>query len=57
MEPRPHDLVNDQAGESTPGVADRAVEESSSEVPASPTPEPPETAETTEAAQGLSADR
>jgi hypothetical protein len=57
MEPRPQDVVNDQTGEASPGVADRAVEESSSEIPVSPTPEPPETVETTEAAERRSPDR
>jgi hypothetical protein len=57
MEPTPHDVVNDQTGEASPGVADRAAEESASEVPASPTPELPETAETAEAAEGRSAGR
>lgn len=51
MDPMPHDVVNDQTGEASPGVVDRVAEESPDEVPASPTPEPPETAKTTEAEQ------
>lgn len=57
MEPTSRDVVNDQTGEAGPGVVGRAAEESNSEVPASPTPEPPETAEGTEAVEGRSADR
>jgi hypothetical protein len=55
MEPSSHDVVNDQTGEASPGVVDRAAEENAPAVAASPTPEPPETAEVTQAAEEDSA--
>jgi hypothetical protein len=44
------EVVNDQTGESSPGVIHHVEEGGPAEVPASPTPEPPETAAETEAA-------
>lgn len=52
MAHNPREVVNDQAGESSPGVIDHVEEGSQADVPVSPTPEPPETAEETEAAGG-----
>lgn len=56
MEPSQH-VVNDQTGEASQGVVAPAGEENGSPVPASPTPEPPETAETTQATEDSSGDR
>lgn len=55
MEPS-QEVVNDQTGEASQGVVAPAEGENAAEVPASPTPEPPETAETTQAAEEQSRD-
>jgi hypothetical protein len=54
--PNPDEATNDQAGEASPGVISRVQEDAASDVAVSPTPEPPETAETTEAARKSSAE-
>jgi hypothetical protein len=50
MTHNPREVVNDQTGESSPGVIDQVEQGDQTDIPASPTPEPPETAEGTEAA-------
>lgn len=49
--PEPDLAVNDQTGEASPGVIRSVEEHPSGDIPASPTPEPPETAEETQAAR------
>jgi hypothetical protein len=50
MESSSREVVNDQTGESSPGVIEQVEHDADANTPASPTPEPPETAEETEAA-------
>jgi hypothetical protein len=58
MENNPQNAVNDQSGESGPGVIDQTEHGEQTEhaaqtgIPVSPTPEPPETAPEAEASDG-----
>jgi hypothetical protein len=50
MEDTSGHVVNDQTGESSPGVIEQVERGGEADIPVSPTPEPAETAQETEAA-------